>query len=326
MKKMRLNLVLSMTAVATMMTACQPKDVPVAKIGDTSVSTNNTAAAANSAEVSKLLAVAMERQIEPIYLLKAILNPQYAAEQGLILNTDANTQEQTLSTINSLKIIETPTYKSEYALKYDVQALVKDANGNLTLLILKNKATEFIQSTGYIKTGKKDSKGKDININYGSKAKSEFISIKLTQTPGVYSLKVARAEETNSAADKQNSVVSSIESTFEWDGSVAALDNQIPMKLTALMVDRLGNKKAILKYDLITAEQPILVTAGTCLSATGSVALGVKIVEKGATKMTPVKYNNTVVNIVDSTMTIGNLVSQAKECATRPVVDFTRLL
>jgi hypothetical protein len=326
MKKMRLNLVLSMTAVATMLTACQPKDVTVAKIGEATVNSNNSNSGANSAEVSKLLAVAIERQFEPIYLLKAILNPQYAAEQGLILNTDPTTGEQTLSTVNNLKVIDTPSYFSEYALKYDVQALVKDANGNLTLLVLKNKATEFIQTTGNVKTGKKDKNGKAVNINYGSKGKSEFISIKLTTTPGVYSVKVARAEETNSAADKQNSVVSAVEATFEWDGSVAALDNDVPMKLTALMVDRLGNKKAILKYDKITVENPVLVKIGTCVSATGSLALGVKIIEKGADKMTPPKYNNTVINLNDSSMTIGAFQSPAKDCANRPVIDLTRML
>jgi hypothetical protein len=325
MKKMRLNLVLSMTAIATMLVACQPKDVTVLKPGEAMVNSNGSGGA-NSAETSKLLAVAIERQFEPIYLLKAILNPQYATEQGLVLITDAITQEQTLSTINNLKIIDTPTYFSEYALKYEVQALVKDANGNVTLLLLKNKATEFIQTTGNIKTGKKDKNGKDINVNYGSKGKSEFISIKLTTTPGVYALKVARADETNSAADKQNSVVSAVEATFEWDGSVAALDNEVPMKLTTLMIDRLGNKKAILKYDKITLENPVLVKVGTCVSARGSLTLGVKIIEKGADKMTPPKYTETLINLDDSSMEIGDFKSPAKDCATRPVIDLTRML
>lgn len=323
---MRLNLVLSLTAVATILTACQPKDVTVSK-GDNTVNSNNANGGANSTEVNKLLTVAIERQFEPIYLLKAILNPLYATEQGLVLNTDAVTQEQTLSTINNLKIIDTPTYFSEYALKYEIQSLVKDANGNLISLLLKNKATEFIQTTGNIKTGRKDKSGKEIYINYGSKGKSEFIAIKLTTTPGVYSLKVARAEETNSAADKQNSVVLAVESTFAWDGSVEALDQAVPMTLTTLMVDRLGNKKAILKYDLITVATPVLVSVGTCVSATGSITLGVKIVDKSADKMTPPKYKNTVVSLNDSSMDIdGSFSSPAKECSVRPVVDLIRLL
>lgn len=325
MKKMRLNLVLSMTAVATLLVACQPKDVTVLKPGETMVNSNGSGGA-NSAELNKLLALSLDRQIEPLYLLKAILNPQFAADQGLILNTDATTQVSTLTTVSSLKVLTAPGYYSEYALKYEVQALDKDANGQLTLLVLKNKATEFIQTAGYIKTGKKDKNGKDINTNYSSKSMSEFISIKLTSAPGVYSVEVARAEETNSAADKKNYVVSAIVSTIEWDGSVAALDNDVPMKLTALKIDRLGNKNAFLRYDQITAAAPILVKIGTCLSATGSVTLGVKVIEKGADKMTPPKYNNTTVDLNDSSVQIGNFSSPAKECTTRPVVDFTRLI
>ncbi|MBC7459002.1 MAG: hypothetical protein H7235_12025, partial [Bdellovibrionaceae bacterium] len=138
--------------------------------------------------------------------------------------------------------------------------------------------------------------------------------------------KVARAEETNSAADKQNSVVSAVEATFEWDGSVAALDHDVAMKLTALMVDRLGNKKAILKYDKITVENSVLVKVGTCVSATGSLTLGVLVDEAGVAKMTPPKYNNTVINLNDSSMEIGDFKSPAKDCATRPVIDLTRML
>jgi len=155
---------------------------------------------------------------------------------------------------------------------------------------------------------------------------SEFISIKLTTTPGIYSVEVARAEETNSAADKQNYVVTAIVSTMEWDGSAASLDNEIPVKLTALKVDRLGNKKAFLKYDRILTDQPIKVKLGTCLSATGSVVLGVKIKDTGTDKMAPAKYNDTVVNLADSSMEIGGFKSPAKECSTRPVIDFTRLM
>ncbi len=324
MKKMRLNLVFTVTAAAIVLVACQPKDVTVIKPGDTQVNSNSNGV--NSVELNKMLTIALERQIEPLYLLKAILNPQYATEQGLVLNTDSATQVATLSTVNPLKVLDAGGYYSEYALKYEVQTLVKDANGNVTLLILKNKATEFIQTTGYIRTGKKDSKGKDININYGSKAMSEFISIKLTTTPGIYSVEVARAEETNSAADKQNYVVSAIVYTIAWDGSVAALDNEILVTLTSLKVDRLGNKKAFLKYDRILADQPVKVSLGLCVSATGSVALGVKIVDKAADKLTPPKYNDTVVNLADSSMEIGDFKSPAKECSTRPVIDFTRLM
>jgi hypothetical protein len=325
MKKMRLNILLTMTAVATTLVACQPKDVTITKPGDANVNSKNTGA--NSTELNKLLSVAIERQIEPLYLLKAILNPQYAQSQGLELTTDANTQVTTLSAVNGLKKIDTPAYSSEYAVRYEIQALVKDANNNLTLLILKNKATEFIQTAGYIKTGKKDKSGKEILTNISSKAATEFISIKLTQTPGVYSVEVARSEETNSAADKKNSIMSAIVSTIEWDGSIAALDNDIPMKLKALKVDRIGYKNASLKYDQITAADPILVKVGTCLSARGSVTLGVKIVDKKADKMTPVKFNNTVVNLEDSSIEINeSFSSAAKDCATRPVVDLTRLL
>lgn len=324
MKKMRLNILLTMTAVATTLVACQPKDVTITKPGDANVNSKNTGA--NSTELNKLLSVAIERQIEPLYLLKAILNPQYAQSQGLELTTDANTQVTTLSAVNGLKKIDTPAYSSEYAVRYEIQALVKDANDHLTLLILKNKATEFIQTAGYIKTGKKDKSGKEILTNISSKAATEFISIKLTQTPGVYSVEVARSEETNSAADKKNSIMSAIVSTIEWDGSIAALDNDIPMKLKALKVDRIGYKNASLKYDQITTADPILVKVGTCLSATGSVTLGVKIVDKKADKMTPVKFNNTVVNLNDSSIEIGLFESVAKDCATRPVVDLTRML
>ena len=321
---MRLNILLTMTAVATTLVACQPKDVTITKPGDANVNSKNTGA--NSTELNKLLSVAIERQIEPLYLLKAILNPQYAQSQGLELTTDANTQVTTLSAVNGLKKIDTPAYSSEYAVRYEIQALVKDANDHLTLLILKNKATEFIQTAGYIKTGKKDKSGKEILTNISSKAATEFISIKLTQTPGVYSVEVARSEETNSAADKKNSIMSAIVSTIEWDGSIAALDNDIPMKLKALKVDRIGYKNASLKYDQITTADPILVKVGTCLSATGSVTLGVKIVDKKADKMTPVKFNNTVVNLNDSSIEIGLFESVAKDCATRPVVDLTRML
>ena len=69
-----------------------------------------------------------------------------------------------------------------------------------------------------------------------------------------------------------------------------------------------------------------MVKLGTCVSATGSVALGVKLKAEGTDKTVPAKYKDTVVNLNDSSLDINGFKSPAKDCSTRPVIDFTRLI
>ncbi|MBC7754268.1 MAG: hypothetical protein H7Z71_08530 [Moraxellaceae bacterium] len=324
MKKIRFNFVLLMTVISTLLVACQPKDVTIKKPFDDKAKIKDDGA--NTVENNKLLAITLDRQFEPLYVLKAVLNPQYAAVQGLETTFEPTTQVLTLSAVNKMKTFDTPAFSSEYSLKYDIKSLVKDTQGRLTSLILKSKVNEMIQSVGYVKTGKKDDAGNLIVTNFTSQAASEIIMIQVTQTPGFYTVEVSRTEDTNSTADKKNLIATSIVSTIEWDGTAAGLDNEIATKLNALKVDRVGAKTTTLKYDEIVAALPVRVKIGTCVSASGSVTLVQRVMAQGADKMAPPTITNTIVELNDSSLKIDKFSSEAKECATRPVVDLTRML
>lgn len=321
MMKITFNLVLTMTAVATVLASCQPKDVTINKPGAVSVNTNSTGNNLSGVEINKLLALSLDRQVEPLHLLKAVLNSQYASAHGLMVTIDPVTQVKKLTAINSLQTFDTAKYSSEYALNYEIQSLSQDINGKLISMVLKNTAGTVNQSKGVIKN---TSKGTD----YSAKSVTEYVSVLATANANEYTVTSDRVDDSGSAADKQSYIFSSIVSIVTWDGTVAALDSDLPLKISQFKVDRKGaNKTGFLSYQEFAST--MTVKLDQCISSNGTVTLTQSSVVKGTEKMTPPTYKkvDTVVTVTDSTYQVGSaFTSAAKDCATRPVVDLTRLL
>lgn len=313
MKKTKLKLVLLMTVSMGFLFSCQPKDVAVARPGSTNANGQATASM-TSTDYDKMLALSIDRQFEALHIVKSVLNPAYATAHSLQSAVDTNGKVNKLKPTKGPQIVKAEDYNGAYYINYDVQALEFDADGKLSLLILKNVLGSVAESKAVLIRG-------TTQTDISNKGVNEYIVVKPTTNVGEYSLSVDRYDEMNSKAERQNFFIVSGSSTLTWDGLVASLDQALPMKLTTLNIDRKGYKVGNMKFDSIVSNN-LTLTLGDCASVTGNITLTQKIA--GKTPRTIISDFSYIDS--SSSMSDGRYSYKARDCASRPVIDYAKLL
>ncbi len=307
-------LCISLLSVLLLTTACQPKD---SKIETGNANTNNGLTIQSSDfDSAELLSLTIDRQVEALHLLKALLNPDYAAANKLAVTGELS---QTLATVvsadgkSSVHAKAEGSKKFEYGVNYQIIKLEKNEIGAVTEVVLKNNSTVSMQSKGV--NGKTDVQ---------SKARIELITIKSLSDVNNYSVSIDRLDETNSLAEKKNFINISISYDFKWDGMVDSLNNELIVKTNSFYASRVGTKNTELKYRKIEAN--LAVKLDQCISINGSMKL---VVDSKDRNLKPTEMN---VVLIDSSFgsTLpangASLLIEAASCENRPVVDLTKLL
>ncbi len=294
--------------------SCQPKDVTVTRPGN-SGNVNTNSANLSSLEFDKLLSLSLDRQFEAIHLLKAVLNPTYAESKNLKVSKD---KSETIT----IKLLNVPKYdkktvrdESFYFVDFEVQALHLDENGKLISLVLKNAPTKTPNSISFNAAG----------ADFSSKALNEFISIRVGTTSNEYIINFDRLDDTSSKADRQSNLIVTGVATLTWDGMVESLDQPLRISLNKFYVDRKGNKTGFMRFSSVVSKD-LIVELNNCIIVNGNITLTQRINAKTGAfdKISSVNYTDSSLVMTDGTRSTFSY--SAKECAHRPIIDFTKLL
>lgn len=307
-------LALSTLIVSAAMTSCAPKDEKLITGGAAGlVQAQSVNIESNKAESTRFLAVSLDRAFEGLALVKAALDPEYAAASK-ISNNDDQFETDVLDLTTGKRLEATQSGQFSGKINYLIEKLDKDQDGKVTALVLKSENSKL--ETKHFK----DTTGK------GSFVSSNNMNDRLVVSKGVrpnsYVLTIEKTEELSLAKNTVAFANTQIKLEFQWDGSVEMLKEAV--KVTALRINaRMHGARsgALILKDIA----PVLeVKLGECISATGEL----KIVRDQKNKIgeKPAQLPVTLVKLDDSSLTLENLTSKAQACSSRPRVDLTRYI
>ena len=322
--------------ISMLVFACQPKDEKLQR--QTNTVNNNGAPGAvtdmNAQELNQLLALNFDRMAEAVHLLKATLNPDYAALYNIAV-TDPKGQKSVITKalsnrvdLSNLNVLSTknetntkdkaPTVKNAN-LNLTVRRLLTDEDGTVLQFVAVKEVSDEIRNAGYIYDAKK------APVDFSAVTQTEFVSVQQIEA-GRYSVKVARGEDVSSKKDSNSLMITRLSFELSWSGKIMDLDEVLKVKLLALDITRKGNKRGFLCLKADAAVNEVGLKLSDCVSLNGDVKVAIKQPKKD-NKEQPDLIKT--VRISDSTVKIDEdkaFLSPAISCSGRPVVDLTRML
>ncbi len=293
--------------------SCQPKDVSLKATADAFKASKSGSETAptnmNSNETNAVLALSFDRMAESVFLIKAVLNSEFATSQFLLKSQVENTIDSDELPDTYLESVNQNDQINTNVINYVVDEISVDVSGKLRKLVLTKNTFKPAVSKG-INTKKSD---------FTIKNTSDRITVKLTSNDEIYLIKINRTDETSSKVDKNTTLKFEAKFKLAWSGQIADLDKELQISNISFKADRDGNKKG--KMNFVNDQQNISVTVGKCVSLNGRLNLNADLSKPGE-KLT----NPTEIVLTDSTMDIGKFKSAALPCENRPVVDLTRML
>ncbi len=300
--------------------SCQPKDVDhkeyvavlkAKKFGDTSKSASVEIKMTEN-ETNSVMALSFDRMAESVFLIKTVLNSEFAAQNYLIKKQEENVQSSDELPTTILESIPFESKKNTTGnFKYIVDEISVDVSGKLRKLVLTKSVFDSVVFVG--KNLKKND-FKIVNV-------SDRITVRLTADENVYLVKISRSDATSSKADKNTTL--NFESKFKlaWDGQISNLNNDLQISNIFMKAVRTGSKSGEMIYE--NNQQNLTINVGQCVSLNGRLNMDANL-SKPDQKMT----NPSEIILSDSTIEISNskFKSTAAPCENRAVVDLTRML
>lgn len=313
--------------------SCQPKDADLrALAASVKTNQNNTNTSVppvmemTDAETNTVFALSLDRMAESVFLMKAVLSPEFAAAHFLNLRQEANVESSDelpdtfLESVTLVPQLDPLSQQTEVLqkmntialLNYKVDELSIDVSGKLRKLVLVKNIFKSVTAKGDLNTKKGDFSIKNI---------SDRISVRLTADENIYLIKISRVDETSSKSDKNTTLNYEAKFKLAWSGDIAGLNSEMSISNISMRVDRLGAKTGQMNF--ANNQQNLTLKVGQCVSLNGRLSLSTSL-SHSEQKMT----NPTELVVTDSTFEIPNLKfkSMAQPCEVRPVVDLTRML
>lgn len=310
--KNTLTLTVSAIALATSFLSCAPKDEKML-VGGAATTVQTLNIESNKAESAKYLAFALDRAFDGLALVKAVLTPEYAAQQKLTVSADKF--ETDILDMNTGSYLESKT-TGQFAgsLNYAIEKLEKDEDGKVTVLVLKSENSKL--ETKHFK---------DSSLK-GSFVSSNNMNDRIIVTKGArersYVLTIEKTEELS--LSKNVTAYSNIQAKLEfaWDGSVEMLKEAV--KVTAVRINARMHGARTGAITLKDTNASLLVKLDDCVSASGE--LNIIRDNKVLKGQAPAALPTTLVSLYDSSLTMDNNTSLAQACSSRPRVDLTRFI
>jgi len=289
---------LVIVSAGLVLSACAPKDDKIVRPADPNAP-GATVTALSSEDMIKLTFIGFDRQVEALHILKAALSADYATQKKVVA-------ADLIANVKSLSVPGGVTDKGD-SVQDGLQAIVQlDTDNTIKSVVIqdqlpKNAGTKTVNSKASLKTLVKQ------------------ISV-VKKDQATYDVSITAIEETNSAAGGNGSSSSFATFTISWDGKAESLNN--PVHVTNIW--GIGqNKYKIASFTAKSVQSDLTISLdANCAKIDGTVSLtSTKGPKKGQTNET---YNLT---FTDSSIAVaGKSVSyQAAACASRPVVDLSKL-
>lgn len=312
---MQKTLVLTISSVilTTSLFSCAPKDDKILSGGANSGNLQVLNIESNKAESARYLGVSLDRAFEGLALLKAVLNPEYAASQKVTVSSDKF--EPDVLDFNTGSYLESDV-KGQFSgrINYAIEKLEKDQDGRVVTLVLKSENMK-LESKHF-----KDNSGK------GAFVAANNMNDRIVIAKGVrersYVLTIEKNEELSLAKNSVAYSNTQVKLEFAWDGSSEMLNEAV--KVQAIRVNARMHGARTGAITLKDTNANLSVKLDACVSANGelNIVRDSKVLKGQKPTVLPV----TVVKIEDSSLTIEDSVSQALACSIRPRVDLTRFI
>lgn len=310
----KLVLTLSTVILTASLFSCAPKDEKILTGGNGgSVNVQTLNIEADKTEAARYLGVSLDRAFEGLSLLKAVLNPEYSAQQKVSVSSDKF--EPDVLDMNTGSYLE-GSQSGQFAsrINYAIEKLEKDQDGKVTTLVLKSENMKL--ETKHFK----DSSQKGVFVSSNNMTDRIIISKGVRERS--YVLTIEKTEELGLAKNTTAYSNTQIKMEFAWDGSSEMLNDAV--KVTALRINARMHGARTGAITLKDVNPTLTVKLDSCVSANGEL----NIVRDGKIPkgQKPTVQPVTVVKLEDSSVTIDASSSKALSCDLRPRVDLTRFL
>lgn len=295
--------------------SCKPRDVSM--LPNRSGNSASVNAKTSKDNEYKMTIHAVERQVEALHLVKAILNTDYMNQKSLAIN-----DENGIPVLRSKKkFIETKNndFINRIGTNYEIINVSFNENGSLRSLILKNTQLDTVRDSVELRENGK----KKVDINFEPINKMIAVYQASNQT-NEYTIQITRVDKTNTKANGATNLTLNTTSIIEWSGQAEDLDKDIKISSIQTYLKRdLSDKVAQISDFKITNSSLLVSLKDTCASANGSFAITKMIATKPEATQEEV-----AVQSKDSSFDIHDVgyTTLAQPCEIRPIVDLSRLL
>lgn len=294
-------------ALIISLTSCQPVDKEI--------NNSRAYAMADSADSSavnyRYASITLDRAVESLHLLKAVLSSDYASKNSIAISESANQKVISYGSENGTakkRIIMTKDYKHQAQLTMNIEMNL-NSDQTLESLQFKNTDQSNIEETFFIyKSGKVNDKS-DVSV----KNFSRIIKIKKKASENKYIVEQESVDQIDIFRTGQVISISSFSMEINWDGKADSLEQPIIITKLDLVSNRLG-QKALAKF--VSESTLSLSLKDVCPSVNGTL------------KLTDNKTNQSIeMSAIDSTISFIPIqkIVPAVTCGVRPVVDLRKL-
>lgn len=320
MNSLKVNSFLVLTAVAFILSACAPKDEKL--IRPDSSAQFKTESITSDVSV-KLAFAAFDKTLEAVTYLKVLLNPSFAQQKGLSVETLSTTANQSV-----VKIVSS-------GVQNETATLIQISEINLLATITKNEAQEIVtvliqdNSGGQAKTElySKSNGQKPAQPSVISLSKSKRILILKSQDAGVYNIETDAVDSIKSFNRKNlNEVYSDslsqiqAKSRIQWNGKAESLD--LSIKIISLAPEYQPQLSKVRTQLVSDGPVELSVNANECSYFEGKIALtSVKTKADTVVEKQVLNFSSAGITVSDKPYTY-----KWADCKTRPLIDLTQSL
>lgn len=285
------------------LSSCSPKDEFINRnSGPGGVSSSGVED--DSASSYKHLSYSIDRGVEVLQVLKALLNSDYAAKNGFVIQE--LDQKKVISygqenKKNKKQIKASPTHFHRNELNYIVSGTVNEMN-----LFRERTQEEIIQEKFGANSDKTEITLKNLR---------HLVSIKKLDENSQFEVSIIYDEEVNQYRKQQMILMNVITMTFEWDGTAEGLNKSISILSVKSEVRRYG-RKGFAIYESKTTNLSVDLN-DSCISINGDIVFN-ELIKKSTLEL---KYTDSSVDFGSA----GGTYS-AIECSQRPAVDLRKIL
>lgn len=285
----------------TLLSACGAKDTFIPRAGDRATSFGGQATNGQF-ESNKHLMLLIDRQVEAIFLFKAVTDPDFATKNNIKVE-DILVNKETLKKLTSgqQKFKDGP---QEQTSQFSLLASIEQESDALTAVTITANSEELTQEKVVVS-------GTDLVL----KSKLKEITIVQTDEANIYDATIKMIDEINVKSGKS---IALNESKFKF----SLIGNEAKILTIELLQH---NRYGIQNGDMAmkSSASSVVIQFAECASVSGTLNLeSLSRNAKGPTYVRTAAYNDSSVSLVAGKDT---LVAAANACAARPIVDLKKL-
>lgn len=274
-------------------------------------------------ETFNLASIVFDKQVEALYFLKVLLNPEYARQKRLNVEMISESQRQTIHKITSTDLKnENENYLQTS--QVDLLAVVsRDESAHIQSILIKDDSAGQSTQELFLKIkGKLADKSNLIVTNKNKRilfTRENGKNLYRVEIDSIDALKTFNKKNPTEIYNDLSQITAEI--VIAWDGKIEMLNEKI--KIVAVTLSHVKTAQGKSQINMQSdGPTDLTVTLGECGAMDGEIILN------NLVPRSDVKTEKLILHFEDSSLTaVGRLNSfKASECSHRPIVDLRKLL